>query len=359
MKKLFTLILAFAGFVVTASADYDAYNSGYLALHFNFNGGDWDYKTFENKGANPGTSQVIYEYLLDKSHGLTDNTDVYFRLKYEYEGSDYRPSSNSNFPFVFNEGVDGRNNGQYGTYNITSNVWKGDGSNFIIQQSSIKASAYRITVYAKIHDDVQYSYNNELYLKVEIVSMPLTITNAGYATFSCDRALDFTSVTDAGVTAYYASRPANGTVSMVSIPGNVPPHTGLFIKGAEGTYNVSVVTTSAFEPNDWKNINYLWATDGESVGAGNYVFAKQDDDIGFYRLGAARVIEKGKAYLSSGFEPAPGPGEARLSIIFDDASAISSVKSGIVDSNYYDIQGRRVAQPTKGLYIVNGKKVIK
>ena len=26
--------------------------------------------------------------------------------------------------------------------------------------------------------------------------------------------------------------------------------------------------------------------------------------------------------------------------------------------NYYDLQGRRVAQPTKGLYIVNGKKVV-
>ena len=26
--------------------------------------------------------------------------------------------------------------------------------------------------------------------------------------------------------------------------------------------------------------------------------------------------------------------------------------------NYYDLQGRKVSQPTKGLYIVNGKKVI-
>jgi hypothetical protein len=28
------------------------------------------------------------------------------------------------------------------------------------------------------------------------------------------------------------------------------------------------------------------------------------------------------------------------------------------DNSVYDLQGRKVAQPTKGLYIVNGKKVV-
>ena len=31
----------------------------------------------------------------------------------------------------------------------------------------------------------------------------------------------------------------------------------------------------------------------------------------------------------------------------------------VTDNHYYDLQGRRVNQPTKGLYIVNGKKVVK
>lgn len=30
----------------------------------------------------------------------------------------------------------------------------------------------------------------------------------------------------------------------------------------------------------------------------------------------------------------------------------------IKDNNYYDLSGRRVMQPTKGLFIVNGKKVV-
>ena len=35
--------------------------------------------------------------------------------------------------------------------------------------------------------------------------------------------------------------------------------------------------------------------------------------------------------------------------------AVNSLKN---DNCYYDLQGRKVAEPTKGLYIINGKKVM-
>lgn len=51
-----------------------------------------------------------------------------------------------------------------------------------------------------------------------------------------------------------------------------------------------------------------------------------------------------------------------VSFYFNDGtpSGIVDVRSNMeVDrGNYYDLQGRRIAQPTKGLYIVNGKKVV-
>ena len=43
--------------------------------------------------------------------------------------------------------------------------------------------------------------------------------------------------------------------------------------------------------------------------------------------------------------------------IATDIKGISS-KAAAVDGNYYDLQGRKVLHPTKGLYIVNGKKVV-
>ena len=53
--------------------------------------------------------------------------------------------------------------------------------------------------------------------------------------------------------------------------------------------------------------------------------------------------------------------EARISLVFDDdtptfINTIDSQEQN-ADSQYYDLQGRKVASPTKGLYIVNGNKV--
>lgn len=48
------------------------------------------------------------------------------------------------------------------------------------------------------------------------------------------------------------------------------------------------------------------------------------------------------------------------SVIEDDYSAISTIAAEQVpdDNNYYDLTGRRVAEPRAGIYIHNGKKVI-
>lgn len=48
-----------------------------------------------------------------------------------------------------------------------------------------------------------------------------------------------------------------------------------------------------------------------------------------------------------------------LDLVIDGVSTgIKNVKVGTDDNVYYDLQGRRVLYPTKGLYIVNGRKVI-
>ena len=43
----------------------------------------------------------------------------------------------------------------------------------------------------------------------------------------------------------------------------------------------------------------------------------------------------------------------------DDVTAINKVEAKKVENGvFYNLAGQQVAQPTKGLYIVNGKKVI-
>ncbi len=62
-----------------------------------------------------------------------------------------------------------------------------------------------------------------------------------------------------------------------------------------------------------------------------------------------------------------GEAEAGANVIIVDAATFAALTDGITEVNkaekssnvVYDIQGRIVSNPTKGLYIVNGKKVIK
>ena len=71
----------------------------------------------------------------------------------------------------------------------------------------------------------------------------------------------------------------------------------------------------------------------------------------------------GKAYLSS-TTALTAPNASRIALVFDDETtgieAIDvtpeTVKEGARE--YYNLNGQRVMNPGKGLYIVNGKKVI-
>ncbi|MBQ4387642.1 MAG: hypothetical protein II822_08580, partial [Prevotella sp.] len=76
--------------------------------------------------------------------------------------------------------------------------------------------------------------------------------------------------------------------------------------------------------------------------------------VGFYKLSSTGTIGANKAYLTY------GASLTRSFFGFDETTGIEMPTAEVIDADavVYDLQGRRVAQPTKGLYIVNGKKVI-
>jgi hypothetical protein len=95
------------------------------------------------------------------------------------------------------------------------------------------------------------------------------------------------------------------------------------------------------------------------VGDGTiYVLNSVNGEVGFYRLSSSSTLEAGKAYLKSEDNSQNvkffGQGD-------DTPTGISSVERENVitsDSVIYNMAGQRVAAPTKGIYIINGKKVI-
>lgn len=95
------------------------------------------------------------------------------------------------------------------------------------------------------------------------------------------------------------------------------------------------------------------------VPANAYVLQNGADGLGFYKVEADNTtkITSFRAYLTA---PELSGDYARLSINFNNESTgIKTINGQLNTGNdVYDLQGRRIAQPTKGLYIVNGNKVI-
>ena len=80
-----------------------------------------------------------------------------------------------------------------------------------------------------------------------------------------------------------------------------------------------------------------------------YIFSGVDGELGFY-ANAREVVPANKAYIVS------DEGSPKFLIDFTK-TGISSAKANLENAVVYDLQGRRIEKPGKGIYIINGKKV--
>ena len=192
----------------------------------------------------------------------------------------------------------------------------------------------------------------------------VTVGSNGIATFTPSVALDFTNTTN--IKAYTAT--VSETTVTLTETKTVAAGEGVIIKsvnGGEATESIAVANpATATEGNalvgTLVDIDAL-ATDvtkEETVVAKNYILNNGTQGIGFY-LAAGKKVAAGKAYLQVPVETAA---EAKaLTIVWNDGetTGINSVETvEIENGNVYDLSGRKVANPAKGLYIKNGKKFI-
>lgn len=121
---------------------------------------------------------------------------------------------------------------------------------------------------------------------------------------------------------------------------------------------VMTKTTTSSDNSDTNSLSGVVSSEGmtapdpSTIYVLNYTAA---NGVGFYKLAGGNTLEAYKAYL---LYDGGGAG-ARAFIGFGEATGIEgvSVNENFENGEVYDLQGRRVVNPTKGLYIVNGKKV--
>lgn len=193
---------------------------------------------------------------------------------------------------------------------------------------------------------------------VRMAGLTKTISAAGWATYCSPYALDLANAT--GLTdAYIVTGGQNGVLTKSSVKGGtVPANTGLLLKGNEGTATIPVVASSKtnVENNILKGVTEATVIDAET----GWVLMNDDTDgLGFYQNAVAFTVGANTAYILVSALPVP-PATARASyLLFDDMTGISQVAGSKVKTNgvIYNLNGQRVSNPTKGIYIIDGVKV--
>ena len=214
------------------------------------------------------------------------------------------------------------------------------------------------------HCDSDGNHTTHDMILKNVMSLPVTISEAGYATLYAPVAL---KVAD-GVVAYTVTINGEWATLTKIESGVIPANTGVVLAGevvdneitpaTAGTYNFAVTTTDATAENALRgSVATTYYTEAGTY----YALAQVDGVVGFYKdeFNNSRFQNNShKAYL---YVAEGSANVASYSFRFGEGTTgISEVKgeSGNV-KGIYDLTGRRIEAITApGIYIVGGKKVL-
>ena len=191
-------------------------------------------------------------------------------------------------------------------------------------------------------------------------TIPVTITTADYATFCSAVDLDFS---ETGITVYQAKVESNKVKFTEVTDGLVPAYTGVLLYkdvDAETVVNVPVTTgVAALSENELVGVTTEEAIEyNPDTDVYNYILQMNGANLVFRKATGAK-LRANRAYLSTSYD-VTAPGARELEVSFGDETAINALENSnkVNDGAIYDLSGRRVENPTKGIYIMNGKKVV-
>lgn len=194
---------------------------------------------------------------------------------------------------------------------------------------------------------------------IKVTEVPVMIsTTAGWASVAYPFAVQVPS----DVKAYIAATAKDDVLTLQEITdGIIPANTGaLLTKDGGGLVNLTITTTSTTYAD-----NKLTASTAERSGftaKDTYVLAAKSGKVGLYPS-TLTIVPSNKAYLLKKNITTTASGEAQMMnfVVDGTVTGINAVESNVNkanDNTYYDLNGRRVLYPTRGIYVKgNGQKV--
>ena len=165
----------------------------------------------------------------------------------------------------------------------------------------------------------------------------------------------------------YAVTEAETTATLKKVTGSIPANYGILINANEGNYDFKFAQSSSASESSLLSGTVFTKNITPGDGKTCYVLAVNGGNVGFYKASLNQsgntsfVNNANKAYLSL----TTGSNPARfLTFDFDDnaetgINAVEIEEAAPANAAIYDLSGRRVQNAKSGLYIINGKKVIK
>lgn len=248
----------------------------------------------------------------------------------------------------------------YYKFEYSKNVLQSGGASFTsetIDISNLSAGEHTISVWfvsEGVYDsNGGYNYNAKFTIPD---NQSVTVGSDGYATYVSPFRLDYTSSAIKAYTAKVNTSTGEVVLSQINkVQGGVP----VILHCAGGNTEDIPVATAIDTPVASDLVAGTGSTVPTTDGAGNYNYILNNSKgIGFYKAND-QTVATNRAYLHTTYNVAGTP-TSRMTIVFaDETTGINNITPAFNDGAVYDLQGRRVAQPAKGLYIINGKKVIK
>ena len=224
----------------------------------------------------------------------------------------------------------------------------GDDGYFRFYKNGGQSSVY---LYKRTADTAPtYSLGNSLGTTESV-----TVGSSKYAAYCSSNALDF-SGTD--VKAYKAK--VNEGKVVLTLVNYVPANEGVILYGDADDYDVPIIAAAAaVSDNELIGVTSRTLVEWETGGDGKYNYILQNGQ--FKKAAAGGHLKANRAYLHTSYDVTSAGARDYLEFSFEgeeETTGVNEVTTTNRSNEYFNLAGQRVAQPTKGLYIVNGRKVI-
>lgn len=195
---------------------------------------------------------------------------------------------------------------------------------------------------------------------IKVTEVPLAIKANDYTTLCLPFNVKLPE--NSTVKAYYASAAAGNVLNLTEITGGIiPANQGVILQNTSETEPANISLAITTEETTTLTGNQLRGVTAKREGytaKQNYVLADGNKGIGFYKANFT-AIAANKAYLPS--ENITNAQGVMMAFSFgDEVTGIDNVNAAApAAKKYYDLQGRRVLYPAKGIFVTeDGQKVL-